>query len=91
LLITAPQEGHERDSRSGAPQFLQNSGFPEIGILHFGHFRVGTRDFPQFLQNSAVPEMGALQCGQVRPGIRAPQFTQNCMVDSTSDPHEGHL
>jgi hypothetical protein len=91
LLITAPQDGHERDSRSGAPQFLQNSGFPEIGTLHFGHFLEGINDFPQFRQNSDVPEMGVLQWGQVRVDIRAPQFTQNCMVESTSVPHVGHL
>ena len=89
--MTAPQEGQVLDSRSGAPQFLQNSGFPDMGTLHFGHFREGTNDFPQFLQNSDVPEMGVLQWGQVRVDIRAPQFTQNCMVDSTSVPQVGHL
>ena len=89
--MTAPQDGQLRDSRSGAPQFLQNSGFPEIGTLHFGHFLEGINDFPQFRQNSDVPEMGVLQWGQVRVDIRAPQFTQNCMVDSTSALHEGHL
>jgi hypothetical protein len=91
LLRIAPQEGQVRESRSGAPQFLQNSGFPEIGMLHFGHFREGIKDFPQFLQNSGVPVMVSLQWGQVRVNIRAPQLTQNCMVDSTSAPHEGHL
>jgi hypothetical protein len=80
-----------RESKSGAPQFLQNSGVPEIGRLHFGHFREGIKDFPQFLQNSGVPVMGSLQWGQERFDIRVPQLTQNCMVDSTSVPHEGHF
>jgi hypothetical protein len=92
LLTPAPQAGQGRESRRGAPQLLQNSGSPETGALHPGHFRVRIIVFPQLRQNFGFPSIGALQFGQVLcPGIFTPQLTQNRIVERTSAPHVGHV